>query len=125
MITKGKHIFVDFIGIKGNEIEIGEFVFNLMINSININTTMKIVHKHLEILNIDTPAGFTSVLLLDESHFTSHCYSGEGLLAIDLFTCGKTDTSKVIDYFTIKLIEKYENVLCVYKKNHKRFHKMN
>jgi hypothetical protein len=53
MFTKGKHIFVDFIGIKGNEIEIGEFVFNLMIDSININTTMKIVHKHLEILNIN------------------------------------------------------------------------
>ena len=122
MLTKGKHIFVDFMGIKGEENELGEFIFNLMIDSIKSNTTMKIVHKHLEILNGDTPPGFTSVLLLDESHFTSHCYSDEGLLAIDLFTCGKTDTTKVIDYFTVKIIEKYPNIICTYKKNHERFH---
>jgi S-adenosylmethionine decarboxylase len=122
MLTKGKHIFVDFMGIKDNEKELGEFVFELMIKSVVNNSNMKIVHKHLEILNGDTPPGFTSVLLLDESHFTSHCYSEEGLLAIDLFTCGKTDTAKVIDYFTEKIIGKYPNIICTYKKNHERFH---
>ena len=121
-MLKGKHIFVDFIGIKGNEIDIGNFVFNLMIESIVNNTSMKIVHKHLEILNGVSPCGFTSVLLLDESHFTSHCYSEEGLIAIDLFTCGKTDTTKVITYFIDKLKEKYSDVVCTYRKEHERFH---
>ena len=122
MSTKGKHIFVDFNEIRGDENELGNFVFNLMINSIEKNTSMKIVHKNLSILNGDTPPGFTSVLLLDESHFTSHCYSEEGLLAIDLFTCGKTDTTKVIDYFISKLIEKYPDVMCTFRKTHERFH---
>ena len=122
MLTKGKHIFADFIGIKGDEKDIGNFVFNLMIESIENNTTMKIVHKQLCILNGDTPPGFTSVLLLDESHFTSHCYSDQGLLAIDLFTCGKTDTTKVIEYFIDKIKEKYPNVVCTYRKEHERFH---
>jgi S-adenosylmethionine decarboxylase len=122
MLTKGKHIFVDFIGINGNEKELGEFVFNLMIDSVETNTSMKIVHKYLCILNGDTPPGFTSVLLLDESHFTTHSYSEEGLLAIDLFTCGKTDTTKVIAYFIDKLKEKYSDVVCTYRKEHERFH---
>jgi S-adenosylmethionine/arginine decarboxylase-like enzyme len=122
MLTKGKHIFTDFIGIKGDENEIGNFVFNLMINSIEKNTAMKIVHSHLSILNGDTPPGFTSVLLLDESHFTSHCYSDQGLLAIDLFTCGKTDTTKVIEYFVDKIKEKYPDIVCTYRKEHERFH---
>jgi S-adenosylmethionine decarboxylase len=125
MFTKGRHIFVDFIGIKGDENELGNFVFNLMAESVEINTTMKIVHKHLVILNKDTPPGFTSVLLLDESHFTSHCYSDEGLLAIDLFTCGKTDTTKVIEYFINKLKEKYTDVICTYRNEHERFHNIN
>ena len=38
-----------------------------------------------------TPLGFTSVLLLDASHFTSHCYSEKGLIAFDLFTCRSCD----------------------------------
>ena len=62
---KGNHILVDYVGLYGDEKELGEFIFNLMIQCIE-NTKMKIVHKHLVILNGDTPAGFTSVLLLDE-----------------------------------------------------------
>ena len=35
-----------------------------------------------------SPPGFASVILLDESHLSAHCYSTEGMLAIDIFTCG-------------------------------------
>jgi hypothetical protein len=72
MLTKGKHIFVDFIGINGNEKELGEFVFNLMIDSVETNTSMKIVHKYLCILNgdikenkEDTQANFIKYLVED------------------------------------------------------------
>ena len=43
---KGNHILVDYIGLYGDEKELGEFVFNLMIECIN-KTDMKIVHQNL------------------------------------------------------------------------------
>ena len=50
------------------------------------------VHRHLSVLgDAGTPPGFTSVVLLDESHVTAHSYSERGLLAIDCFTCGAHD----------------------------------
>ena len=117
---KGKHIFADFINLHGDEYLLGEKVFKIMIKAIE-NTDMKIVHKHLKILNEDTKPGFTSVLLLDESHFTSHCYSDDGLLALDLFTCGKTDTTKTMEYIKEELYKEFPNLKCTYLQNHKRF----
>jgi S-adenosylmethionine decarboxylase len=121
MSYKGTHILADYTNVFGNEKEIGNFVFELMIECIN-KTDMKIVHKKLCILNDDTPPGFTSVLLLDASHFSSHCYSEDGLLSIDLFTCGKTNTKEVVEHFTEKLLLKYPNIKCTYMHLHERFH---
>ena len=44
----------------------------------------------MEVLGGDdaSPPGFTSCVLIDESHVTSHCYSDRGWLAVDVFTCG-------------------------------------
>ncbi len=109
MTYKGTHIFFDFLNFKSNlDLEIlANTIFKIMIDAIN-NTKMTIVHKHLEILmQPKTENGFTSVLLLDESHFTAHAYTDadKALLAMDIFTCGQTDTSIVADY-VIKEIKK-------------------
>lgn len=120
MNYKGTHILCDFINFVGNEYELGLKVFNIMIESIN-NTNMKIVHQKLCILNEDTPPGFTGVLLLDESHFTCHCYTNTGLLAFDLFTCGNTDTRNVMEYVKNKLKQEFPNLECTYLKTHNRF----
>jgi S-adenosylmethionine decarboxylase len=117
---KGKHVFADFTNFKGNEHSLGLFVYKLMIKAIN-RTNMKIVHRHLEILNTDTPPGFTSVLLLDESHFTAHAYTEEGLLAVDIFTCGNTDPKIVMNYFQQELQISFPEIECVSIENHMRF----
>ena len=44
----------------------------------------------------DSPAGFTAVVLLDESHCSAHSYASEGLIAIDIFTCGSTSPHNVL-----------------------------
>lgn len=44
----------------------------------------------------DSAAGFTAVVLLDESHCSAHSYADEGMLAIDIFTCGETDPNEVL-----------------------------
>jgi S-adenosylmethionine decarboxylase len=123
---RGQHVLADFIGVYGNETRVGNFVFNLMVEAIE-RTTMKIVHKNLEILNKDTPPGFTSFLSLDSSHISSHGYTANesGLLAIDCFTCGDTNPMEVVEYIKDGLLKEFPDMVCIYMKNHKRFHYMN
>ena len=118
---KGSHVLADFTGIYGDEYEIGEKVFKLMIKVIDSKTCMKIVHKHLEILNEDTPPGFTSMLLLDSSHFSAHSYTEEGLLSCDIYTCGITNPVEVMEYFQEELLKEFSDMKCTYMNNHKRF----
>ena len=37
----------------------------------------------------NSPPGFTAVVVLDESHCSCHTYADLGLIALDVFTCGK------------------------------------
>ena len=46
----------------------------------------------------ESPPGFAVVVLLDESHCSAHSYADLGLLAIDVFTCGRTDPRDVLQY---------------------------
>ena len=122
---KGQHAMIDFKGIKGDEYILGKFIFDLMIRAIE-RTSMKIVHKHLEILNKDTPPGFTSaLLLLDSSHCTSHCYSDIGMLAIDIFTCNSedntTDVMEILQYMKNEIIQQFPDSECTFEFNQKRF----
>jgi len=54
-------------------------------------------------LGHDSPPGFTCVVMLDESHCSMHSYADKGLLAIDIFTCGKTDPWVVFSLLKSKL----------------------
>lgn len=51
----------------------------------------------------DSPPGFTAIVMLDESHCSAHCYADLGLLAMDVFTCGKTDPWDVLRYIREEL----------------------
>lgn len=121
--SHGNHVFGDFIW--NNEIDnidyitLAQSIFEIMEKSI-LRTNMKIVHKKLCIL--DTPPGFTSIILIDESHISSHCYSDKGWLAIDVFTCGNTNPQEVMEYIILNIKEIYPSLKCTYIKNHKRFH---
>ncbi|MBC8424641.1 adenosylmethionine decarboxylase [bacterium] len=45
----------------------------------------------------DSPPGCTAMVMLDESHCSVHTYAELGLMAIDIFTCGKTDPARIWD----------------------------
>ena len=47
--------------------------------------------------------GYTCVCLLDESHVSAHTYADLGLIALDVFTCGKTDPGKILEYMREEL----------------------
>ena len=46
----------------------------------------------------DSPPGFTAVVVLDESHCSCHTYADLGLVALDVFTCGRTNPRDVLAY---------------------------
>ena len=46
----------------------------------------------------NSPPGFTAVVVLDESHCSAHTYADLGLIALDVFTCGRTDPQDVLAY---------------------------
>lgn len=51
----------------------------------------------------NSPPGFACLVMLDESHLSAHCYADDGLIAMDVFTCGKTDPEEVFKYISEKL----------------------
>eukprot|EP00927_Polykrikos_kofoidii_P052355 TRINITY_DN4614_c0_g1_i2.p1 TRINITY_DN4614_c0_g1~~TRINITY_DN4614_c0_g1_i2.p1 ORF type:complete len:782 (+),score=59.00 TRINITY_DN4614_c0_g1_i2:309-2348(+) len=62
-----------------------------------------VLMSHLEVFDgAGSPPGFASVVLLDESHLSAHCYTEDGLLAIDAFTCGQnpSSTSRIAERIT-------------------------
>jgi len=46
----------------------------------------------------NSPPGFTCVVVLDESHCSAHTYADEGLIALDVFTCGSTEPRQLLEY---------------------------
>ena len=69
------------------------------------------VHSHNEEFDGTlSPPGFASVVLLDESHVSAHCYSETGLLAIDAFSCGNTDPARIIEFIESELKDKYSEI---------------
>ena len=92
----GQHIFLDYNGFFPAEHQDGDWVLSIL-QEVVARSSAKEVHAHVEVFDgITSPPGFAAVVLLDESHLTAHCYSELGWLAIDAFTCGGTDPSKMV-----------------------------
>ena len=94
--AKGYHVMLDFqlaTPIE-NAKEFSDWLMQVCENSLS-KYGIRIVHKHAEVFDgTKSPPGFAQVLLLDESHCTAHCYSDDGLIAIDIFSCGKEAAKK-------------------------------
>jgi len=45
-----------------------------------------------------SPPGFAAFVLLDESHCSAHTYAEDGVLALDIFTCGDADPHALLGY---------------------------
>lgn len=119
---KGRHVFLDFI----NYYNTGDLetccanTFQIMQDSLKL-TKMRNMHSKMVVLKEDTEEGFTSVILLDESHITCHSYTNMGLLALDVFTCGATDPEIISKYIKTELMKLYPDIICTSCQTHKRF----
>ena len=94
----GAHVLMDYEGVVFDDAsEGGAWCLAALGDAVAAHGICE-VHRHLSVLgDAGTPPGFTSVVLLDESHVTAHSYSERGLLAIDCFTCGAHDPRLLAD----------------------------
>jgi len=102
---KGSHVMVDLVGYSAHTDNDAEWILQVMRQAV-ANSSAREVHAHVECFDGKvSPLGFAAVVLIDESHITAHCYSEEGLLAIDSFTCGNCDPQSIIDEVLGELFE--------------------
>jgi len=110
---RGYHVLLDYV-IRDIPLDLHEFTSWLMdnIRDALVEKRINIVHEKCEMFDgSESPPGFAAVFLLDESHCSAHCYSDTGMLAIDVFSCGKTATDNtrgVADAIDAVLREKFE-----------------
>ena len=96
----GKHIICDMFKVNRSTLEqinsdsydiFDIFIKNTLVDA-KINLLSKTVH-HFDGCN----GAFTALYLLAESHLSIHTWPEHGYIALDVFTCGKSDTQYVVD----------------------------
>ena len=119
--SRGSHIFLDYLNYSCPSKDEGDWMLSLMRDCVR-ESGIREVHSHVEVFaGSESPPGFAAVVLIDESHVTAHCYSDEGLLAIDVFTCGPHDPEHVVELIHDGLISEIEGVTLVRKERVSRF----
>ena len=119
--SHGRHIILDYVGYNSPKKDDGEWILGIM-RDVIANSTATEVHSHVTQFDGNTsPLGFAAVVVLDESHFSAHCYSELGWLAIDCFTCGSADTESIVKQFTHILQEKIPTLKATQRKTVERF----
>ena len=103
----GNHIIVDMFGINidkivninKNEKNIQEWNFFIKLCFDEANISLLNTSWH----NFDNNGAFTVIYLLAESHLSLHTWPEKNYIALDVFTCGNSNTEliveKIISYF--------------------------
>tara|TARA_B100001250_G_C19662576_1_gene727788 strand:+ start:160 stop:549 length:390 start_codon:yes stop_codon:yes gene_type:complete len=102
--AKGSHILMDYIDYASPGEQEGLLVLDLIRDCVR-KCGIREVHSHVEDFDGNqSPPGFAAVVLIDESHVSAHCYSESGLLAVDVFTCGRHDSKELADLIHDSLV---------------------
>ena len=121
LIPRGFHVHLDCVGYIAPVPDDHVWILGLMRKAVR-NSSAREVHTHVVPFDGSvSPPGFAAVVLIDESHVTAHCYSDRGLLAIDAFTCGKTEPEVIIDDLLHSLIEEIPTLQVVNRNRIARF----
>jgi S-adenosylmethionine decarboxylase len=103
MNAHGTHIFLDFTGYEAQVDEDGAWMLELLERAVAQSDARNVHAKVVQFDGTVSPVGFAAVVLLDESHVSAHCYSDQGWLAVDCFTCGESDPSVIADFIQTEL----------------------
>ena len=120
--ARGTHILVDLTGVHGDPEMLSASILEHSIGLIE-EVGIRIVGQQVSIFDGKvSPPGFALVVLLDESHFTTHAYTDEGLVALDLFTCGGTDPTPIMEGIIAHIIKGQSEAKVVLHEMRNRFH---
>ena len=93
----GTHLIVDMYNIDKNTfIKLSKEnydIFDNFIQEIIKNNDASLLNKTVH--HFDDNGAFTSLYLLAESHLSIHTWPENNFIAIDVFTCGKTNTQNI------------------------------
>ncbi len=121
MHAHGAHIVLDYTGYAPQVPNDGQWMLERMRAAV-AKSGAREVHAHVEEFDgAVSPPGFAAVVLLDESHISAHCYSDRGWLAIDCFTCGKTDPARIADVLHAALAECMPELVLMRRERYARF----
>lgn len=96
-MQKGKHLLIDCVNVPRETCLDDKGMLNAMARAAEragANVISQVRYK----FGSDSPPGFTAVVVLDESHCSAHTYADLGLIALDVFTCGRTNPKDVLRF---------------------------
>jgi S-adenosylmethionine decarboxylase len=97
MESKGKHLLIDCRNVPKHVCLDDEKMLNVLAAAAKKAGSTVISQVRYK-FGHNSPPGFTVFVMLDESHCSAHSYAEAGLIAMDIFTCGKTDPENVLKY---------------------------
>ncbi len=119
--SAGSHVLLDYVGYQRGEEGDGGWVLGVLRECVR-ESGVREVHSHVEVFDgTQSPLGFAAAVLIDESHVTAHCYSERGLLAIDVFTCGGSDSDSLADMIHERLVSENPGLSLVFRERVERF----
>ena len=94
-ISKGKHLLVDCRNVP-RAVCLDDKTMLATMAAAALQAGANVIGQMRYKFGVDSPPGFAAVIMLDESHCSAHSYADDGLIAIDLFTCGTTNPRDIL-----------------------------
>ena len=101
-MEKGQHILIDCRNVPRDVCLDDGKMLDVMARSA-AKAGMHVISQVRYHFGHNSAPGFTCVCLLDESHVSAHTYADLGLIALDVFTCGKTNPATILDFMREEL----------------------
>ena len=86
-MQKGQHLLVDCRNV-AREVCLGDdAILDAMARAAR-RAGAKVISQVRYKFGQDSPPGFAALIMLDESPCSAHTYADDGMIAMDVFTCG-------------------------------------
>ena len=115
-MPKGKHIIIDAYNLPAELLNDDGRILNIL-NAVAKKNEVNVINTMRYRFGADTPPGCSVILMIDESHISVHTYAEQGIMALDIFTCGtRTNPEQIwedlkrefdIKDFKITIVERF------------------
>lgn len=95
-MRKGKHIILDCFNVPEDLCLSDRRLLEAGVHAANAGGAT-IINTMRYRFGAESPAGCAAIIMLDESHISIHTYADPGVMAIDVFVCGKADARLITE----------------------------